>query len=84
LSGVPPFGEGEAAQIVARALAGNLDVSGFSPPVGEWIAKGLAAREEDRFADALEMKQAWKASVRAARRREKAAWWRRTVVRERT
>ncbi len=84
LSGAPPFGEGDAAQIVARALADSVDVSAFSPPIGEWLARALSVKEEDRFPDAVEMKHAWRAAVRAARRRDKAAWWKRTVVRERT
>ena len=84
LSGTAPFGDGDAAQIVARALAGPVDVSEFSPPIGEWLERALSVREEDRFADALEMKNAWQAAVRAARRREKAAWWKLTVARERS
>ena len=82
LSGSPPFGEGDAARIVARQLAGHPDLSAFSPPIAEWLLRGLATREVDRFADAVEMKQAWRAAVRSARRREKAAWWKRTAVRE--
>jgi serine/threonine protein kinase len=84
LSGYPPFGEGDAAQIVARELAGSVDLSPFSPPIAEWLRRGLAVREEDRFGDALEMKDAWRAAVRLARRRDRAVWWKRNVGRERT
>jgi serine/threonine protein kinase len=84
LSGSPPFGEGDAAQVLARELAGGPDLSAFSPPIAEWLERALATREDERFADAVEMKQAWRAAVKAARRRDKAAWWRRAAARERT
>ncbi|MGK2961836.1 MAG: protein kinase domain-containing protein [Gemmatimonadaceae bacterium] len=79
LGGAPPFGDGDAAGIIARQLAGSLDLSAFSPPVADWLARGLAAKEADRYADATEMKVAWRAAVRAARRRERATWWRRNA-----
>jgi serine/threonine-protein kinase len=81
LSGSPPFGEGDSAAIVARQLSGDVDVSQFSPPIAEWLRKGLARNPEDRYSDAVEMKAAWRAAVRAARRRERAQWWRRTSPR---
>jgi serine/threonine-protein kinase len=84
LSGHPPFGEGDAAQIVARALSGNVDMSPFPYPIAEWLEKALAAKPEDRFSDASEMKVAWTAAVRAVRRRERRAWWKRGTARERT
>jgi serine/threonine-protein kinase len=84
LSGSPPFGDGEAAQIVARQLAQGLDLSPFSPPIADWLKRGLAPRPDDRFQDPVEMKSAWRNAVRAARRREKAVWWRRSTARERT
>jgi serine/threonine-protein kinase len=77
LCGETPFGDGDPASIVARQLAGNVDVSHFSPPIAEWLRKGLARNPEDRYRDANEMKEAWRAAVRAARRRERAQWWRR-------
>ena len=77
LSGQPPFGDGDAGQIIARQLGGKFDVSSFSPPVGEWLTRALMTDADARFADATEMKDAWRGAVRAARRRERAAWWRR-------
>ena len=84
LTGNPPFGEGETAQILARELTGIADTSAFSPPVADWLARGLAIRPEDRFPDAGEMKAAWRGAVREARRRERGVWWRRNASRERT
>jgi serine/threonine-protein kinase len=77
LSGQPPFGDGDAEQIVARQLAGKFDASAFSPSVGEWLKRALSANADARFVDAAEMKEGWRAAVRAAKRRERAAWWRR-------
>ena len=84
LSGQPPFGDGDAAQIVARQLAEGVDLSQLSPPVSVWLERGLAVKPDDRYEDAAEMKQAWRVAVRAARRRERAQWWRRNASRERT
>ena len=83
LSGLPPFGEGDGATVVARQLAGGFDSSVFSPPIAEWLRRGLAINPEDRFADEKEMKETWRAAVRAARRRDRAAWWRRSGGRDR-
>jgi hypothetical protein len=35
---------------------------------------------EDRFADAADMKTAWRDMVKRMKRRERAAWWRRNAV----
>ncbi|MEO8577349.1 MAG: serine/threonine-protein kinase [Gemmatimonadales bacterium] len=83
LSGLPPFGEGDGATIVARQLSEGFDSSVFSPPIAEWLKRGLMTNPDDRFADESEMKETWRAAVRAARRRERAAWWRRSGGRDR-
>ena len=45
-----------------------------------WLRRGLAARIEDRFADAEEMRSAWRQVVRTLRRLEDARpWWRRLL-----
>jgi serine/threonine-protein kinase len=83
LTGKPPFGDGDAKQILARQLSGAVDLSEFAAPLADWIRKGLAPTADDRFADAMEMKEAWRAAVRIVRRRERAAWWRRNSPRTR-
>jgi eukaryotic-like serine/threonine-protein kinase len=83
LSGSPPFGDGDAETIVARQLSGKFDSSPFAPSIGEWLKRALMTNADARFADAAEMKDAWRAAVRAARRRERAAWWRRNSGRNR-
>ena len=81
LSGQPPFGNGDATTILARQLAGSADLSPFTGPLAEWIRKGLMPSADDRHRDAAEMKQAWRTAVRLVRRRERAAWWRRSGLR---
>src|SRR4029079_1374057 len=68
LCGQPPFGEGDAAAIVAKQLSGSVDVSGFSPPIAEWLSRGLSRDPDDRYRDATEMKEAWRGAVKSARR----------------
>lgn len=81
LSGQPPFGDGDPETIIVRQMSGKFDASAFSPPIAEWLKKALMLNAEDRFADAAEMKEAWNGAVRSARRRERAAWWRRNSAR---
>jgi eukaryotic-like serine/threonine-protein kinase len=81
LTGQPPFGDGDAEQIIARQIAGAFDASVFSPAIGEWLECALASNVADRFQDAESMKEAWSRAVRAAKRRERAAWWRRNSSR---
>ena len=81
LCGQPPFGDGDATLILSRQLAGAADLSPFAPPLAEWIRKGLMPSPDDRFRDAAEMKQLWRNAVRLVRRRERAAWWRRSASR---
>lgn len=76
LCGLPPFGDSEPQLILARQLAGGADLSHFAPSIAAWMRKGFAPSPDDRFHDAAEMKQAWRDAVRAARRRERNAWWR--------
>ena len=69
LTGRPPFGDGDARAILARQLAGSLELGMDSPTrwrtgfVAVW-----AASVESRFADAAAMKRAWRVAVVAARR----------------
>lgn len=77
LSGVPPFGDGDARTILARQLSRETDFSAYPVPIGEWLERGLAVNVADRFADAAEMRDAWRVAFRAATRAaRRAAWWR--------
>ena len=80
LCGLAPFGDTEPQLILARQLAGGADLSHFAPSIAAWMRKGFAPSPDDRFHDAAEMKQGWRDAVRAARRRERNAWWRRNAA----
>lgn len=80
-----PFGEGSAEAILAQQLSdsllGRLPEMGFAPELAAWLARGLAQRVDDRFADAQEMRAAWRDVVRAVRRAEdERPWWRRLLT----
>ncbi|WP_082821120.1 protein kinase domain-containing protein [Gemmatimonas phototrophica] len=84
LSGRPPFGDGTAEYILAQQLSDSfperLQQDGFPDELGSWIARGLAQRVEDRWADAQEMRAAWRQVVRATRRAgDQRPWWRRLI-----
>ena len=78
LTGAPPFGESDSKVILARELAGQLDLSRYAPEIGEWLTRGLAARAEDRFPDAAAMQEQWRTAAGAALERERRVpWWKR-------
>jgi serine/threonine-protein kinase len=80
LSGHPPFGDGDARAILARQLAGGLDVDVYHEALAEWLRRGLATAPDARFADAASMQRAWRATVSTVSRAERrAGWWRRLV-----
>ena len=77
LSGRPPYGGSDGRQILARQLAGTLDLAFAPDPIADWLRIGLRADAEARFADAAEMRQAWREAVDAVERRERQnRWWR--------
>jgi serine/threonine-protein kinase len=78
LSGEPPFGDQDGTSILARELSGQLDVTGYDPEIAEWLRHGLAATPDDRFQDAMTMREAWRAAVQTVFERERRVpWWRR-------
>lgn len=84
LTGKPPFGDGKAEMILAQQLSETLPErlheAGFSAELALWLARGLAQRVDDRFADAQEMRVAWRDVVRGMRRAEdQRPWWRRLL-----
>jgi eukaryotic-like serine/threonine-protein kinase len=83
LTGAPPFGTGDGRAILARQLAGDVDVSAFAPEVAEWLRKGLAPTPEERFADASVMRDAWReAAERALVAEDRVPWWKRWLTPE--
>ena len=78
LTGAPPFGESDSKIILARTLAGQLDVAGYAPEIAAWLQRGLAPLAEDRFADATEMQEQWRTAAGAVLERERRVpWWKR-------
>ncbi|HEX6534478.1 MAG TPA: serine/threonine-protein kinase [Gemmatimonadaceae bacterium] len=83
LSGEPPFGSGDGRAILARELSGTVNLAGYPPAIADWLARGLAAQPEDRFADAGEMRDAWRRAVDAALGHDtRMPWWRRWLAHE--
>jgi serine/threonine protein kinase len=77
LAGRPPFDGVDARQLLARQLAGDVDVDVAPEPVAEWLRRGLAPDAEQRFPDARAMREAWRDAVDATARRDRARrWWR--------
>ena len=78
LSGEPPFGDRDSTAILARELSGQLDLTGYDPEIAEWLRHGLTAAPEERFQDAMTMREAWRAAVQSVFERERRVpWWRR-------
>jgi serine/threonine-protein kinase len=78
LSGRPPFGDRDAKRILARELAGEVDLEGFPVEITTWLRRGLAANPEDRFQDSAAMLDAWRRAIaQALRRPREGRWWRR-------
>ncbi|HKV52931.1 MAG TPA: serine/threonine-protein kinase [Gemmatimonadaceae bacterium] len=78
LSGEPPFGVGDGRAILGRELSGDVDLSGYPEAIAEWLERGLAPVAEQRFADAAEMRDAWRRAVdRTLAPESRPPWWRR-------
>lgn len=78
LTGAPPFGEQDSRVILARELAGQVDLSVFPPEIAAWLQRGLAADPSDRFPDAAAMQREWRHAAGIVLERERhVPWWRR-------
>ncbi|GMV09825.1 MAG: hypothetical protein ABS52_16215 [Gemmatimonadetes bacterium SCN 70-22] len=81
LTGTPPFDARDAQSLLAQQLGGRFDDSALPPPVVPFIRRGLSPDPATRFADAGEMRRAWREVMEAmeqeARRSE--SWWGRVL-----
>ena len=77
LTGDAPFGEDDAKAILARQLSERVDLASFQSVIATWFRTAFAARPEDRFADGLAMKEAWKSAADRVLARQRGSWWRR-------
>ena len=81
LTGRPPFGDRDAKRILARELAGEVDLQGVPLAIAAWLRRGLTANPEDRYPDASAMLDAWRRAVAAELRRPvRRSWWRRLLA----
>ncbi|MFL5575859.1 MAG: protein kinase domain-containing protein [Gemmatimonadaceae bacterium] len=83
LSGRAPFGDRDAKRILARQLAGEVDLQGFPLAIAGWLRRGLAANPDARFPDAGAMLEAWRRAVadelERPARRARRSWWRKLL-----
>jgi len=78
LTGEAPFGDTDPKTILARELAGRIDLSGFPPEIAAWLQRGFSPDPDDRFPDAAAMQTEWRTAATAVLERERRLpWWRR-------
>jgi serine/threonine-protein kinase len=83
LTGKTPFSEGDTKVILARMLAGDVDLTPFDAEIGDWLRRAMSADPSARFADAVAMQDAWRDAVRVVLDREHhLPWWRRLFAAE--
>jgi serine/threonine-protein kinase len=76
LTGRPPFDAADTPTLLARQLAGAVDLSPFPAALAAWLGRALAPKPEDRYPEATDMLHAFRAAVAGTRRRA-LPWWRR-------
>ncbi|PYP81431.1 MAG: hypothetical protein DMD35_01585 [Gemmatimonadetes bacterium] len=78
LTGEAPFGDNDPKTILARELAGKIDLSPFPPEIGAWLQRAFSPDPDDRFSDAAAMQAEWRTAATAVLERERRVpWWRR-------
>jgi serine/threonine-protein kinase len=77
-TGEAPFGDNDPKTILARELAGKIDLSPFEPEIAAWLQRAFSPDPDDRFADAAAMQAEWRIAAGAVLERERRLpWWRR-------
>jgi eukaryotic-like serine/threonine-protein kinase len=80
LTGHPPFGEGDSAQILARILSGTFEADSLPAPLVAWLRRGLDPDPDKRYADASEMLAGWKVCAEALEAgANKRSFWERLI-----
>jgi serine/threonine protein kinase len=79
MTGEAPFGEDDARSILGRQLSEQADLVPFPTVLANWFRTAFAADPEERFADGLEMKEAWETATEKVLARQRGPWWRRVV-----
>ncbi|MEJ7809374.1 MAG: serine/threonine-protein kinase [Gemmatimonadaceae bacterium] len=78
VTGMPPFGAGDAKGILRRQLAGDVGLDAFPPELAAWLRRGFAPAPDDRFAEAADMLGALRSALSTMRRRARP-WWTRAL-----
>ena len=73
LTGVAPFGGGEARTILAQQLAQKVDLTPFPAELATWLRRALRPEPGDRYHDAAVMQRDWRALTRELQRQERRA-----------
>lgn len=79
LSGHPPFGEPNASVqvILAGQLGERADLSDFPAAIADWLRTGLRAEPQNRFTDAMTMRDEWRDAIRGTGPVDLVRrWWR--------
>ena len=78
LTAEAPFGDHDPKTILARELAGKIDLSSFPPEIEAWLRRAFSPDPDDRFPDASAMQTEWRLAAGAVLERERRVpWWRR-------
>jgi serine/threonine-protein kinase len=78
LTGEAPFGDHDPKTILARELAGKIDLSAFAPEIAALLQRAFSPDPDDRFPDAAAMQSEWRTAAAAVLERERRLpWWRR-------
>jgi serine/threonine-protein kinase len=78
LTGEAPFGDNDPKTILARELAGKINLSIFDSEIAAWLQRAFSPDPDDRFADAAAMQAEWRNAAGAVLERERRLpWWRR-------
>ncbi len=81
LTGMPPFDGRDAQSILAQQLGERYDATILVPPVAAFLKRGFSPDPSLRFADAVEMRNAWLDVVQEVERDAKRmdTWWGRVL-----
>jgi len=78
LTGEPPFGSTDPKTILARELAGRINLSIFDSEIAAWLQRAFSPDPDDRFPDAAVMQTEWRNAAGAVLERDRRLpWWRR-------
>ncbi|MGQ0640791.1 MAG: protein kinase domain-containing protein [Gemmatimonadaceae bacterium] len=81
LTGEPPFSGRDAKVILAQQMAGDYGASRFDAPVRRFLERALVADQKKRYADAREMRAAWRELRQTIQRDSSGRGWLSRILR---